>query len=34
MANGPTPTSIIQMAQQFAQQVAGNMGNGPIKERK
>lgn len=27
---GPTPTSIMQMAQQFAQQVAGNMGNGPI----
>lgn len=27
---GPTPTSIIQMAQQFAQQVAGATGNGPI----
>ena len=27
---GPTPTSIMQMAQQYAQQVAGNMGNGPI----
>ena len=30
MANGPIPTSIMQMAQQFSQQVAGNMGNGPI----
>ena len=30
MANGPIPTSIMQMAQQFYQQVAGNMGNGPI----
>ena len=30
MANGPIPTSIMQMAQQFNQQVAGNMGNGPI----
>ena len=30
MANGPIPTLIMQMAQQFSQQVAGNMGNGPI----
>lgn len=30
MANGPTPNSIFQMAQQFAQQVAGATGNGPI----
>lgn len=30
MAKGPIPTSIIQMAQQFAQQVAGATGNGPI----
>lgn len=30
MANGPTPNSIFQMAQQFAQQVAGAAGNGPI----
>lgn len=30
MANRPIPTSIMQMEQQFYQQVAGNMGNGPI----
>ena len=30
MANGPIPSSIIQMAQQFYQQVAGATGNGPI----
>ena len=30
MANGPIPTLIMQMTQQFSQQVAGNMGNGPI----
>lgn len=30
MVNGPIPNSIMQMAQQFAQQVAGNTGNGPI----
>lgn len=28
--NGPIPSSIIQMAQQFYQQVAGATGNGPI----
>ena len=27
---GPIPTSLIQMAQQFTQQVAGATGNGPI----
>ena len=27
---GPIPSSIIQMAQQFAQQMAGNTGTGPI----
>lgn len=30
MAKGPIPTSIIQMAQQFAQQVSSATGNGPI----
>ena len=30
MANGTRTISIMQMAQQFNQQVAGNMGNGPI----
>lgn len=30
MANGTRTISIMQMAQQFSQQVAGNMGNGPI----
>ena len=28
--NGPIPSSIIQMAQQFYQQVAGATGNEPI----
>ena len=30
IATGPLPNSLIQIAQQFAQQVAGATGNGPI----